>query len=280
MMWLWIVLVWLFWASVSPALAELYRWTDATGKVHITDNLATIPPAYRERARASGSGTPASHETPDTDSEMDVPPPQPSPTRRPYARSAPASQAATPSVSSMRPQIVELEQKIAMARQERQTYLEQLDSERAVHAMPVFVRQRRQIAEWGRALLMVEQQLDTFYDELEQARKQFQEQQATLTERQDVVLDNQGRDATYWQSRSTAIRDQMQQAQTLRRDLLTQLAATTVGDLRTVERQGGEILRQARSLQHVDQEIDTTEAAMEAMRQEAFQAGAPAEWLQ
>jgi hypothetical protein len=280
MMWLWIVLVWLFWASVSPALAELYRWTDATGKVHITDNLATIPPAYRERARASGSGTPASNETPDADSERDRPPPQPSPTQRPSARSAPASQAATPSVSSMRPQIVELEQKIAMARQERQTYLERLDSERAVHAMPVFVRQRRQIAEWGRALLMVEQQLDTFYDELEQARKQFQAQQAAPPERQDVVLDNQGRDATYWQSRSTAIRDQMQQAQTLRRDLLTQLAATTVGDLRTVERQGGDILRQARSLQQVDQEIDATEAAMEAMRQEAFQAGAPAEWLQ
>jgi Domain of unknown function (DUF4124) len=279
-MWLWIVLVWLFWASVSPALAELYRWTDATGKVHITDNLATIPPAYRERARASGSGTPAFNETPDADSERDRPPPQPSPTQRPSARSAPASQAATPSVSSMRPQIVELEQKIAMARQERQTYLERLDSERAVHAMPVFVRQRRQIAEWGRALLMVEQQLDTFYDELEQARKQFQAQQAAPPERQDVVLDNQGRDATYWQSRSTAIRDQMQQAQTLRRDLLTQLAATTVGDLRTVERQGGDILRQARSLQQVDQEIDATEAAMEAMRQEAFQAGAPAEWLQ
>jgi len=76
----------------------------------------------------------------------------------------------------MRPQIVELEQKIAMARQERQTYLEQLDSERAVHAMPQFVRQRRQIAEWGRALLTVEQQLDMFYGELEQARKQFQAQ--------------------------------------------------------------------------------------------------------
>jgi hypothetical protein len=280
MMWLWIVLVWLIWASVSPALAELYRWTDATGKVHITDNLATIPPAYRERARASGSGTPAAHETPDSDSEMDVPPPEPSPTQRPSARSEPVSQAATPPVSPMVPQIVELEQKIAMARQERQTYLEQLDSERAVHAMPVFVRQRRQIAELGRALLTVEQQLDTFYGELEQARKQFQEQHATPTERQDVVLDNEGRDATYWQSRITAARDRMQQAQTLRRDLLTQLAAATVGDLRTAERQGGHILRQARSLQQVEQEIDATEAAMQAMRQEAFQAGAPEEWLQ
>jgi hypothetical protein len=180
----------------------------------------------------------------------------------------------------MAPQIVELEQKIAMARQERQTYFEQLDNERAVHTMPVFVRQRRQIAELGRALLLVEQQLDTFYDELEQARKQFQEQQAAPPQRQDVVLDNQGRDATYWQSRILAARDRMQQAQTLRRDLLTRLAAITNGDLRTAERQGRDILQQARTLQQVEQEIDTTEAAMQAIRQEAFQAGAMAGWLQ
>ena len=28
MMGLWIALVWLIWVSVSPALAELYRWTE------------------------------------------------------------------------------------------------------------------------------------------------------------------------------------------------------------------------------------------------------------
>ena len=279
MMWLWIGLVWLIWASVSPVLAELYRWTDATGKVHITDNLATIPPAYRERARASGSGTPASSETPDSDSEMDVPPPEPSPSQRPSIRSEPASQAATPPVLAMVPQIVELEQQIAMARQERQTYLEDLGDERGVHATPQFVRQRRQIAELGRALLTVEQQLDTFYSELEQARKQFQEQQAVLTGRQDVVLDKQGHDATYWQSRFTAVRDRMQQAQTQRRALLTQLAAATGGELRTAERQGRSILQQARLLQQIEQELDTAEAAMQAMRQEALQAGAPEEWL-
>jgi len=180
----------------------------------------------------------------------------------------------------MVPQIVELEQQIAMARQERQTYLEDLGDERGVHTTPRFVRQRRQIAELGRALLTVEQQLDTFYSELEQARKQFQEQQAGLTGRQDVVLDKQGRDATYWQSRITAVRDRMQQAQTQRRALLTQLAAATGGELRTAERQGRSILQQARLLQQIEQEIDTAEAAMQAMRQEAFQAGAPEWWLQ
>ena len=38
MMGLWIALVWLMWVSVSPALAEVYRWTDDAGKVHLTDN--------------------------------------------------------------------------------------------------------------------------------------------------------------------------------------------------------------------------------------------------
>ena len=51
MMGLWIALVWLIWGSVSPALAEVYRWTDSAGKIHLTDNPDTIPPAYRARAR-------------------------------------------------------------------------------------------------------------------------------------------------------------------------------------------------------------------------------------
>ena len=59
MMGLWIALVWLMWVSVSPALADVYRWTDDAGNVHLTDNPDTIPPAYRARARASGVSAPA-----------------------------------------------------------------------------------------------------------------------------------------------------------------------------------------------------------------------------
>jgi hypothetical protein len=43
---------------VSPAGAELYRWTDAAGTVHYTSDLATIPPAYRDGARDIGAPTP------------------------------------------------------------------------------------------------------------------------------------------------------------------------------------------------------------------------------
>ena len=35
----------LLWAS--PAAAQIYRWTDSSGVVHLTTNLESIPPAYR-----------------------------------------------------------------------------------------------------------------------------------------------------------------------------------------------------------------------------------------
>lgn len=278
MMGLWIALVWLVWVSVGPALAELYRWTDATGKVHITDNPATIPPAYRERTRASETGTPASAETPASDSELDVPPPTPPALERLPARSEPASQ---PPASRVTPeQIAALEQKMATARRERQTYLEQLGSERSVHVTPEFVRQRRQIAELGRALVTVEQQLDTFSAELERAQKQLQEQQAPPTKRPDVFFDKEGHDATYWQQRITLVRERLRQAHTQRREILTQLATTTGGEQRTAERQGRDLLQQAQALQQIEQEIDASETAIQAMRQAALRAGAPSEWLQ
>ena len=270
---LWIALVWLIWVSVSPALAEVYRWTDDAGQVHLTDNPDTIPPAYRARARASGSGTPAADETPSVNAPPS--PPQPLPADR-----LPAAQAPAPSGTPAAPEIAELERRITAARQERQTYLEQLTSERGVHANPLFVRQRRQIAELGYALLTVEQQLDALQAALEQAQQQLQALHAPPPEQSNVVLDKAGNDATYWQQRVTTAREQLQQAQTLRRDLLTQLAAAADGEQGIMGRQGYEMLQQAQALQQVEQEIDAAEAALQAMQQEALQAGAPRAWLQ
>jgi hypothetical protein len=45
-------------------------------------------------------------------------------------------------------------------------------------------------------------------------------------------------------------------------------------------RQGHEILQLAQSLQEVEQVIDASEAALQAVQQEALQAGAPRAWLQ
>jgi Domain of unknown function (DUF4124) len=272
MMGLWIACIWLIWVSASPALAEVYRWTDNAGKIHLTDNPDTIPPAYRARARASGSSTPAADQTPSVDAPPS--PPQPLPVER-----TPAAQALEPSDAPSAPQIAALEQQIAMARQERQTYLEQLSSERPVYANPLFVRQRRQIAELGYALLTVEQQLDTLQAALEQAQHQ-QALHAPPPEQSGIVLDQAGNDATYWQQRVTAVRERLQEAQVQRRDILTQLTAAADGGQGIIGRQGYEMLQQAQALKQAEQEIDAAEAALQAMQQEALQAGAPLAWLQ
>jgi len=246
---------------VSPALAQLYRWTDDAGKVHITDNPATIPAPYRDRARSSGSEAPSV-----APSEPQEPP-------------TPSQAPAQDTISTLMAQIRELQQQMTTARQERQTAIEQLDDERPVHTTPVFVRQRRQIAEAGRTLLTVEQHIDTLSAALEQAQQQLQAQQAPNAPG-TTRFDKDGHDATYWQGRLSAIRNRMSQAQAQRHDLLSQLAAATSEDLRTTERQGRSILQLAQALQQAEQDIDTAETALHAVRREALVAGAPAAWLQ
>ena len=269
MMWLWIALWWLIWVSVSPALAQLYRWRDDTGKSHITDNPATIPPAYRERARSSTSEAPAA------DTNADTPAVAPPPPRAPVP-SQPLSQDASAAVVS---QIQELRQQITTARQERQTHLEQLRDARPIHATPEFVRQRRQIAEAGRALLTVEQQIDTLSAALEQTQQQLQAQQTPATQ-STTGFDQEGHDATYWQRRLRVVRDRMRQAQAQRRELLSQLAAAAGEDQRAMERQGRTLLQLAQALQQAEQDIDAAATSLQALKQEAIGAGAPTAWLQ
>ena len=269
MMGLWIALVWLTWVSVSPALAEIYRWTDDAGNIYFTNDPGTIPPAYRARARAFESGAPDADETP----TVDAPPSAPQP---PPAERTPAAQAPASSVSPTAPQIADLEQQIAEARQERQTYFEQLGDIRDVQATPPFVRQRRQIGELGYALLRVEQQIDT----LEQDMQQLQARSTLPPEPSTVAFDRVGNSAMYWQERMAVARERVQQAQTERRDFLSQLGAIANAEQRVMGRQGHEILQLAQSLQEVEQVIDASEAALQAVQQEALQAGAPRAWLQ
>ena len=261
MLGLWIALVWLIGVSVSPALAQLYRWTDETGKVHITDNPETIPPAYRERARSAPSEAPASG------TNVDAPSATPPPRSRPPARSPAPAQGP---LSQATPQIQELQQKIAAARRERQTYLEQLRNERTVHTTPEFVRQRRQIGELGRALLTVERQLDTLYTQLEQAQQQLQAQRTPLTAQSNVGLDKEGHDATYWRRRLTEIRDRMAQARAQRRDILTQLGATAGAGQGAAARRGRTVLQQAEALYQAEQEIDAAEIGRASCRERVF----------
>lgn len=53
-----IALMTAFGGVAAPATAQLYRWTDVTGTVYYTTDLASIPPAYRDGARDIGAPTP------------------------------------------------------------------------------------------------------------------------------------------------------------------------------------------------------------------------------
>ena len=55
-----------------PATADLYQWTDAAGVRHYTSDAATIPEAYRERARDMGS--PRAREAPAGETRRTVDP--------------------------------------------------------------------------------------------------------------------------------------------------------------------------------------------------------------
>jgi hypothetical protein len=173
-----------------------------------------------------------------------------------------------------------LQQQIETARRERQTYLEELRRERPVHTMPWFVRERRQIAETGRALVTVEKQLDTLQAALEQAQQRSRAQQAPASAQGAIIIDNTGRDSTYWRRRLTEVRDRLRQAQEQRRDILDHLGSIADDEDRTAQRQGRTILQQADTLLQVEQEIDAAEVDLQVLTQEALQAGAPIEWLQ
>jgi Domain of unknown function (DUF4124) len=50
------------WAG--SAEAQIYKWTDAQGTVHLTDNPSRIPPEYRSRVMVEQATAPASPTTP------------------------------------------------------------------------------------------------------------------------------------------------------------------------------------------------------------------------
>jgi clan AA aspartic protease (TIGR02281 family) len=45
---------------LAPVHAKIYKWTDRSGKVHFTDNMAAVPPEYREQVEEKTSTFPSS----------------------------------------------------------------------------------------------------------------------------------------------------------------------------------------------------------------------------
>lgn len=260
---------------VTASLAQIYRWTDEAGRVHFTDNPGSIPADRRDKTRllapdTSGSTAPSAGASPPPATAV-----SPSP-------ATPASDQ-TP---SLRQRVQALQDQIEATQQERQQYIEKLKNVRDVQTNPAFGRQRRQPDEWGRALAEVERKLDALQTELQQVRSQLQsvEQKQSPSASSPrpsatVTADKQGHDRAYWEGRLDPIRSRLQKAEEQRRTLLEQLAAEQQ-ERRTYGRRGEEVLRLTKALEQVEQERREADAALQALRQEAQQAGAPAEWVQ
>lgn len=58
--WFWILALLL----AAPAGAEIYRWTDASGRVHFTQDLSQVPAPHRKQAEAAAKGGAAASEAP------------------------------------------------------------------------------------------------------------------------------------------------------------------------------------------------------------------------
>jgi aspartyl protease family protein len=49
---------------LAPGYAQIYKWTDRTGRVHFTDTIAGIPPEYRTHVEEKTSNAPALSDEP------------------------------------------------------------------------------------------------------------------------------------------------------------------------------------------------------------------------
>ncbi len=250
--------------------AELYRWTDGAGKIHVTDNPDTIPPAYRSRARTTEPlASPAAESPPPR-------PAQPALEAPPSPPAVPSPAAASRSGSALESTLAGLEEQMRTARQERQTYFERLRAIRGVYTTPEFIRQRRQITELRQGLFTVERHIDTLQAAVLAAQRQ---DQAALPSA-SVVTDRHGHDEAHWQRRVAGVRERLQQAQTQRQTLLDQLAPQTDGETRDAERLGRESLQQVATLEQLASAIEAAEGELRGLHNAAREAGAPAAWLE
>src|SRR5262245_32787367 len=84
------LLAWLACLPAAGALAEIYRWTDADGRVHFTQDLSQVPAGQRataaSAARASGEGRGQTFESPSASGPAAPAPAGDSPASSPPAR--------------------------------------------------------------------------------------------------------------------------------------------------------------------------------------------------
>jgi hypothetical protein len=273
----WCLLLCILCLPVTASFAQIYRWTDDTGRVHFTNNPDTIPPHRRPSSREVVSGTSTTSPSP-----TNVAPPA-SPSSPPGAGASQSDADADLALLQQKAQA--LEQQIAAAQQERQDILDELKEVRPVRMNPAFGRERRRVDDMGRALATVEQRLDALYAELQDIGLQQSAAAPgaaapTSSPAREVFLDNQGNDRTYWQRRVVTLRERLQQARQQRQSVLQQLTPELSEERSAFGRRGREVLQLVSTLEQLNQDIHQDEIALQTLRREATSAGAPVSWLQ
>jgi hypothetical protein len=66
----------------SPSQATVYKWQDAEGNPHFTDDLMTVPPSYRERVQVQDLPEPAIQVAPALPASDEPSPDQPEPANK------------------------------------------------------------------------------------------------------------------------------------------------------------------------------------------------------
>jgi hypothetical protein len=272
----WCLLLCILCLPVTASFAQIYRWTDDTGRVYFTNNPDTIPPQRRPYSQQVVPGTST------TSPPTSVVPPV-SPSSPPRAGNTQSDTDADRALLEQKAQA--LEQQIAAAQQERQRLLDELKDVRPIRMNPAFGRERRHVDDMGRALAAVEQRLDALYAELQDIvlQQSAAAPGAVATSPSpgsEVLLDNQGHDRTYWQQRVVALQERLQHARQQRQSILQQLAPELSEERSAFGRRGQEVLQLVTTLEQLNQEIHQDETALQALRREATRAGAPLSWLQ
>ncbi len=273
-------LLFLVYIGATPVLAQMYQWTDEQGVKHYTDNLGTVPSAYLSRAGELVLSTPK-------------------PGGATGAEAAPqwslvhAAALASPSDAErmrlLQHQIRELKQQIDTVEQERQTYLSRINALRPIRMNPKFGRRRRRSAVWGQDLIRAQQQLDSLYAELQSAEAELSELEkvqrpAPPVARRpyEVVVDQRGHTALYYQRRLHNLRTRLHSSQEQRQAIQEELGSKmqTQHERRAFGRLGRQIVYQSRALRDIERDIRDMEAAVHALQEEAARAGTPTAWLQ
>ncbi|MGE5189881.1 MAG: DUF4124 domain-containing protein [Gemmatimonadota bacterium] len=108
--------------AARPCAAEIYRWIDDQGTIHFTDELSTVPPAFRGKARVLLREAPVT-----------IVPPPPAAAAPPGAGPEPGAEEPPETAAELPTQAEQLRAKIAAKEQ----LIESVDAKRSLATNPL-----------------------------------------------------------------------------------------------------------------------------------------------